>query len=73
MTRIELGNLGGMTNGLMANQSEINGINGALTIVLPLLGGDDFEGGVVVTARLPDIKNKVCSPKEDRDMNVGGC
>lgn len=73
MTRLELGTLAGMVNGLIMNQHEINGLSGALTVVLPLIGGEEYEGGVVVLARLPDIKNKACSPKEDREMSKGGC
>ena len=54
-TRILFDGVGGMTNGMYANQNEINGVNGALTVVLPLAGGQEFEGGVVVTDRLPNI------------------
>jgi hypothetical protein len=72
-TRVIFDRIGGMVNGMFANQNEINGVNGALTIVLPLAGGEEFEGGVVVTERLPDIRNVACQPKENRDMKKGGC
>jgi hypothetical protein len=72
-TRIDTSGVAGMVGSLMSNQDEINGAHGVLAIVLPLIGGDEFSGGVVVTARLPNIKNKVCAPKEDRDMTTGGC
>lgn len=72
-TRVVVDQIGGMVNGIFANQNEINGVNGALTIVLPLAGGEEFEGGVVVTERLPDIRNVACQPKEKRDMRKRGC
>lgn len=72
-TRVVFDGVGGHVNAMYANQNEINGVNGALTIVLPLAGGQEFEGGVVVTDRLPNILNVACEPKENRDMKKGGC
>jgi hypothetical protein len=72
-TRITLGIMGGTLGMTLLNSQELNGANGTLNIILPVMGGTDYEGGVVVMANLPEIKNKVCEPYEEKDMGVGGC
>lgn len=70
-TRFNLSNLNGYVNAVLPGQLEINGLGGQLTIILPLIGGEDFEGGAIPLANLPEIKNRACSPREDNEMTAG--
>lgn len=72
-TRFSFANVSGYVNAIMPGQMEVNGVNGQLTIILPLIGGEDFEGGAIPLANLPEIKNRVCSPRENNDMTAGEC
>jgi hypothetical protein len=72
-TKFSMNALTGAVDEDLVDFMEINGVGGAITIVLPLAGGDEFTGGVVVTDRLPDIKNVACEPKEYRDMGDCEC